>query len=175
MLFRSRIGAENPAETANGPVGAELVAKALGVDEIRSEFGIEGSEESTIDYDTHYHTGVAYQEMGLTEEAIREFQDAINLTQLSDGSRRFFQCANLLGHCFLQKGKANHAITWFSRALATSDVSVEEQHGLWYELATAYDANGDEESAAKYYEKIYAENVDFRDVSQRIKALTVTR
>jgi tetratricopeptide (TPR) repeat protein len=151
------------------------VANTIGINEIRSEFGLEGAEEPTdSDFDTHYHTAVAYQEMGLMEEAIREFQDAINLTEPEDGTRRFFHCANLLGHCFLQKGMANHAITWFSRALEVGDVSDEEQHGLWYELASAHEANQDEENAAKYFEKIYAENVDFRDVSDRVKNLTVT-
>ncbi len=159
-------------------VEEEFVANTLGIDEIRSEFGLEDaeaeSEDGGHDYDTHYHTAVAYQEMGLTEEAIREFQDAINLTKINDGTRRFFQCSNLLGHCFLQNGMANHAVTWFNRALETADLSDEEYHGLWYELAVAYEANGDESDAAKYFEKVYAENVDFRDVSERVKNLVVS-
>ena len=68
---------------------------------------------------------------------------------------------------------ANHAITWLIRALDTKDISDEEHHGLWYELAKAYEANGNEEIAAKYFEQIYAENVDFRDVSERVKHLVV--
>jgi tetratricopeptide (TPR) repeat protein len=111
--------------------------------------------------------------MGLLEDAIREFQDAIALAEPHDGTRRFFQCANLLGHCFLQKGRSNHAITWFGRALEAGDVSDEEQHGLWYEIASAYENSEDHENAAMYYDKIYAENVDFRDVSERVKNLTV--
>ena len=154
---------------------AEVVGNALGIDQIRSEFGLEETEtvSNDDDYETHYHTAVAYQEMGLIEQAIAEFQDAINLTTPGDGTRRFFQCANLLGHCFLQNGMANHAITWLIRALDTKDISDEEHHGLWYELAKAYEANGNEEIAAKYFEQIYAENVDFRDVSERVKHLVV--
>jgi len=111
----------------------------------------------------------------LMEEAIREFQDAINLTTPDDGTRRFFQCSNLLGHCFLQNGKPKHAITWIERALETPDVSDEEQHGLWYELALAHEANGDDENAGKYFEQVYAENVDFRDVSERVKNLVAAQ
>ncbi len=151
----------------------EVTGNALGIDQIRSEFGLEETEAPGGDFDTHYHTAVAYQEMGLLEQAIAEFQDAINLTNANDGTRRFFQCANLLGHCFLQNGTANHAITWFTRALETRDISVEEYHGLWYELACAYEANGDEGPAAKYFEQVYAENVDFRDVATRVKNLFV--
>ncbi len=183
--LRNRIGAEleevkseealtEEALTVEAPA-EELTANALGINEIRSEFGIEGAEEATDggDYDTHYHTAVAYQEMGLMEEAIHEFQAAINLTQPDDGTRNFFHCSNLLGHCFLQIGMANHAITWISRALDTTKISVEEYHGLWYQLALAYEANGEDENAAKYFEKIYAENVDFCDVAERVKNMVL--
>ena len=64
---------------------------------------------------------------------------------------------------------AHHAITWFARALDTKDLSKEEYHGLWYELAAAHEANGDDDEAALLFEKIYAENVDFRDVSSRVR------
>ncbi len=171
----SEVAATKPM-TAKPVKEEEVAGNALGISEIRSEFGLEESEISGEgDYDTHYHTAVAYQEMGLTEEAIREFQDAANLTTPDDGTRRFFQCSNLLGHCFLQNGKANHAITWFIRAMETRNISDEENHGLWYELALAYEANGDDENAAKYFEQVYAENVDFRDVSERVKNLVVNQ
>ncbi|CAN5379482.1 hypothetical protein BH10ACI2_BH10ACI2_11120 [soil metagenome] len=170
------IEAVQPVETVE-EFPETLVAGTLGIDEIRSEFGLETSEVEDEtddgDYDTHYHTAVAYQEMGLLEEAIREFQDAINLTRRTDGTRRFFQCSNLLGHCFLLNGMANHAITWFSRALETPELTDDEHHGLWYELAAAFEANGDIADSAKYFEMIYAENVDYRDVGERVKALVV--
>lgn len=173
--LRKRIGTGEPPEIAAVIVAEEVAGNSLGIDQIRSEFGLDESSETVEDndYDTHYQTAIAYQEMGLTEQAISEFQDAINLTTPADGTRRFFYCSNLLGHCFLQSGKANHAITWFIRALDTSDIADEEFHGLWYELALAYEANGDQETAAKYFEQIYAENVDFRDVGERVKSLVV--
>ncbi|MBK8466626.1 MAG: tetratricopeptide repeat protein [Chloracidobacterium sp.] len=179
--LRNRMGAaaenevsdETPADEVTAETESqEVVANTIGVDEIRSEFGIEGAEDANgADYETHYHTAVAYQGMGMIEDAIREFQDAINLTSLDDGTRRFYYCANLLGHCFMQNGMANHAVTWFNRALETTEISDEEQYGLWYELAAAYEANGEEEKAAMYFEMVYAENVDFRDVADRVKNL----
>jgi tetratricopeptide (TPR) repeat protein len=180
--LRNRIGAAHPAATGAGPEGEEVVeatecmANTLGIDEIRSEFGLDGPEgdASETDYETHFQTAVAYQEMGLLEEAIREFQDAVNFTTPDDGTRRFFQCAILLGHCFMSNQMAKHAITWFTRALETDDLTDAENHGLWYELAVAYEADGDAETAAELFEKIYAENVDFRDVGDRVKTL-VTR
>ncbi len=150
---------------------AEVSANTIGIDEMRSEFGLESTENEAEneDYETHYQMAVAYHEMGLMEDAIREFQDAINLTTPKNHDRRFFHCANLLGHCFLENGKPHHAITWITRALETPNISDEEYHGLWYELGTAYEAHGDEATAATYFERIYAENVDFRDVAERVK------
>lgn len=176
--LRAKIGAEPVTEAISvepvADVATEIAASTFGIDEIRSEFGVEeisDGESSDGDYETHFQMGIAYQEMGLMEDAIREFQDAANLTSPSDSSRRFFYCANMLGHCFLQNGMAKNAVTWLERAQETPEISVEEYHGLWYELGLAHEADGDEETAAKYFEKIYTENVDFRDVSQRVRNL----
>lgn len=160
-----------------GAIESEKSAtKTFDLDELRSEFGLEEAEPvDDGDYDTHYQLAVAYQEMGLMEEAIKEYQDAINQVLPNDGSRRFFQCANLLGHCFMQKGMAKLAVRWYNRALETPDLNDDEKQGLWYELAGAFEANGDTESAAKYFEQVYAENVDYRDVGERIKNLMVSR
>ena len=151
--------------------------KGFDINDLRSELGFveETAADDDSDYDTYYHTAVAYQEMGLTEEAIKEFQKAIALVDLHDGSRRFFSCSNLLGHCFMQKGMPNLALTWFQRTLETPNLSDDEKQGLWYELAGAYEADGDMENASKYFVQVYAENVNFRDVSERIKNIPVNR
>jgi tetratricopeptide (TPR) repeat protein len=162
----SRIGISVGAEAAEN---AGMASEPLGIDEIRHEFGIDGLDDLPDgDFETHYNTAIAYQEMGLTEQAIAEFQDAIAFTRPDDGTRRFFQCSNLLGHCFMEAGRANHAVMWFERACAVPGVSQSEFHGLWYQLALAHEANGEDEASLRYFEKIYAENVDFLDVAQRV-------
>lgn len=154
------------------PVPVE--ARAFGIDEMRSEFGLESDESpSDDDFDTHYHTAVAYQEMGLYEQAIAEFQDAASLISANDGTRRFFQCATLLGHCFVANGNPNHAVTWLNRALEAPDLNDDEKQGIWYELAMAYEADGDVGNSARFLETIYAENLDYRDVAERVKNLMV--
>lgn len=143
---------------------------SLTVEDMRSEFGLTDELPSDEDYDTKYHTAIAYQEMGLTEDAIRIFQEAISLVSPLDGTRRFFHCANLLGHCFMATGHASMAVTWFTRALETPNLDDSERHGLWYELATAYDAAGNPVDAHRFYEQVYTENVDFRDVASRVRS-----
>jgi len=152
-------------------------AASFGIEDIRSEFGLDEKDSGATDddFETHFHTAVAYQEMGLLEQAIGEFQDAIALVKNGDGTRRFFQCSNLLGHCFMAAGTPKHAITWFNRALETVDLSTEEKQGLWYELAVAFESDGNIESAARHFEQVYAENVDFRDVARRVKAMLVVQ
>jgi tetratricopeptide (TPR) repeat protein len=72
------------------------------MDEFRAELGAEETENiENDDYETHYQMGTAYKEMGLIEEAIREFQDAIKSVNADDGTRRFFLSCNMLGHCFV--------------------------------------------------------------------------
>lgn len=142
----------------------------LSLEDMRSEFGLTDELPSDEDYDTKYHTAIAYQEMGLTEDAIRIFQEAIALVSPLDGTRRFFHCANLLGHCFMATGHASMAVTWFLRALETPNLDDSERHGLWYELATAYDAAGNAVDAHRFYEQVYTENVDFRDVASRVRS-----
>jgi len=149
-------------------------SKTLDLSEIRFEFGVEeDAPADSSDYETHYQMAVAYQEMGLMEEAIKEFQDAISQIGDDDKTRRFFQCATLLGHCFMQKGMAKLALKWFNRALETPGLNSDEKKGIWYELGEAYEVDGDSDNAARYFEQVYAEDVDFRDVGTRLQNLMV--
>ncbi|MEP7039779.1 MAG: hypothetical protein ABI891_15705 [Acidobacteriota bacterium] len=110
------------------------LARALGFED--------GEGQAENDYEIHYHTAVAYQEMGLTEDAIKEFQDAISLVTIDDGTRRFFQCSNLLGHCFMEKQMPNLALMWFKRCLEVAGLQDEEKQALYYELGNSYEAGG---------------------------------
>ena len=139
----------------------------------RDELDLEETESSASDddYDTHYQLAIAYKEMGLLEDAIKEFQDAINMALPDDGTSRFFQCANLLGFCFMEKQMPNLALMWYRRALETVNLNEDEKQALQYEIACAYQAGGDEEKARKYFEQVYVVDVDYRDVSERLKNL----
>lgn len=175
LTSHERLLAEVNAPPEEAPADIET-AKAFIIEDLRNELGIDEEDPEPTeseDYETHYHMAVAYQEMGLLDEAVREFQDSVGLVKPDDGTRRFFQCANLLGHCFMQKSMPNLAEKWYRRALETPGLDEEEKQALWYELGLVYEADGDLENAERYFEKVYAENIDFRDVSERIKNLAV--
>ncbi len=164
----------NTAFAEEQPVAQET-QKYDSLDDFRSDLGLEENEPAKTDddYETHYHTAIAYKEMGLMEDSIREFQDAINLVSPNDGTRRFFACAHLLGHCFMEKKMPNLALMWYKRALETSHLSAEEKQGIWYEIGNAYEIGGDSEKALENFEMVYAVNVDYRDVSARLQNLHV--
>lgn len=142
--------------------------------DFRDELGLEESKNSAADdddYETHYHLATAYKEMGLLENAIKEFQDAINMVLPDDGTGRFFQCATLLGFCFMEKQMPNLALMWYRRAMETVNLNDDEKQALQYEIACAYQAGGEEDKARKYFEKVYVVDVDYRDVSDRLQKL----
>jgi tetratricopeptide (TPR) repeat protein len=143
------------------------------LDEIKSEFGIVENKpiENDDDFETSYQTGIAYKEMGLMEDAIREFQTAVKLVSNDDGTRRFFACCNLLGHCFMEKQMPSIALMWYKRGLEAKNLTEEETYALQYELANAYEMAGDKQKASEYFEQIYAMNVSFRDVGVRLHNL----
>ncbi|MEZ5426082.1 MAG: tetratricopeptide repeat protein [Pyrinomonadaceae bacterium] len=183
--FRQRLGltedepavSQDTVEILSGEEPVEQIQPDINhsgnvFEQFRSELGLEDLEETEeSDYSTHYQMAIAYKEMGLMEEAIKEFQDAISLVEIDDGTRRFFQCANLLGHCFMMQGMPNLAQTWYKRALETADLNDEEIQALNYELASAYEAGGEKEKAFEYFEQVYALDVDYRDISQRMQTL----
>jgi tetratricopeptide (TPR) repeat protein len=173
-LFRSMDATESAVEINELSDNDKIVASAFDFDDLRSELGlIDGEPTNDRDFETPYQTAIAYQEMGLTEQAIKEFQDAADLVQPNDGTRRFFSCANLLGHCFMEIGKPNLAVKWHLRSLEVYDITDDERRGVWYELGVAYEADGDAANAAKYFEQVYAENIDFRDIGERLRNLAV--
>lgn len=163
---KKEIVAEQTAETASAKNYESL-------NELTDEFGSEeGAKSDRSDYETHYHTATAYREMGLIEDAIREFQNALGLIELNDDTRRFFHCANLLGLCFMEKQMPNLALMWYKRALdETRNLTAEEKQALWYELGSAYEIGGDRAKAIEYFEHIYALDVAYRDVGKRLKTL----
>ena len=145
-----------------------------GLAEIFEEFRIEAEEESALateDFETHYNMATAYKEMDLLDEAIREFQIAAGLTGSADDTRRFFQCCNMLGHCFVQKEMPRAAVLWFKKGLDVPGRTAEEYKALQYELGCAYEEMDDLPSAIAALTEVYGIDVSYRDISERLEKL----
>ena len=119
----------------------------------------------------HYNMGVAFKEMALYEEAIGEFQKVHQLAEQLKDTSYLLQCCSLLSVCFLAKGLPELAVKWYQTALDAPNLDAENRLGLLYEMAAAYEVAGDRESALKRFMEVYALNIDYRDVTDRISAL----
>lgn len=131
----------------------------------------EGESNGNGDYETHYNLGLAYKEMDLFEEALEEFQIAVGLVGQDDGTPRYLQCCNLLGHCFMQKGVPQLAVKWFNKGFNTPGASEDERQALRYELAGAYEQVGNLHRAIDLFTEVYGINVSYRGVNERLREL----
>jgi tetratricopeptide (TPR) repeat protein len=138
-------------------------------DEFRAELGEMGGEEE--DLETHYNLGIAFREMGLLEEAISEFQKVAKATDKGKVFQYAMQCCTLLGLAFMEKGQPSIAAIWYERALHTPGVDAESTLALRYDLGVAQESAGEIEAALKSFSQVYAGNIDYRDVAERIASL----
>ena len=139
----------------------------VSLEEIFREFkkGVE-QQLSPEDHETHYNLGIAYKEMGLTDEAIGEFQVA------SKDPAHAVECCSMLGLCFLEKGLPQLAVKWYLKGLETPGIKDAEKLGLQYDLASLHAELGDRAGAYKVFLEIYGTNASFRDVGDRLKELS---
>jgi tetratricopeptide (TPR) repeat protein len=149
---------------------------AMGIDaglaELFEEFrAAEEGDEVREDYETHYNMGTAYKEMDLMDEAIQEFQTAASLVKAGDGTSRFLQCCNMLGHCFIQKGMPEAAVLWFKKGLQAPGHTEDEYQALRYELGSAYEQLGDLKQAREFYTEVYGVDVSYREVAEKLSQL----
>jgi tetratricopeptide (TPR) repeat protein len=161
------------------PVMARPAPGAIdpGLAEMFEEFRVlaEGEGGANGDYETHYNLGLAYKEMDLFEEALEEFQVAVGLTSAGDGTSRYLQCCNLLGHCFLQKGEPRLALRWFNKGLTAPGHSEDEYQALRYDLGSAYEQMGDIDHALEIFTEIYGVNISYRGVKEKVRDLQSRR
>jgi tetratricopeptide (TPR) repeat protein len=138
-------------------------------DEFRAELGEMGAEDE--DLETHYNLGIAFREMGLLEEAIGEFQKVAQANDRGKAFRYAMQCCTLLGLAFMEKGQPGIAAIWYERALLTPGMDTESKLALRYDLGVAQESAGELGAALKSFSQVYAINIDYRDVAERIHSL----
>ncbi|MBL8684207.1 MAG: tetratricopeptide repeat protein [Myxococcales bacterium] len=120
---------------------------------------------SADDADTHYDLGIAYKEMGLTDDAMNEFIVA------AQAPRKQCLAQTMVGMCLMEKGDPGAAIPWFEQALSAPLRSDREEMGLFYELGNAYELTGNGAQAIEYFRMAERRDAKFRDVQERIARL----
>ena len=117
------------------------------------------------DVGAHYDLGTAYKEMGLLDEAIGEFQQALR------ASADHLPTYEMLGQTFIEKGEFEAAIRSLTRALDTPHQVEDEFLGIYYYLALSHQEIGNTELALEFYDRVFSLDINFRDVTERIHTL----
>lgn len=117
------------------------------------------------DTESHYNLGIAYKEMGLLDEAIAEFDKAVN-----NPSRRV-GCLTLKGICLAEKGAFDPAEEVFKSAMAHPGLSDGERISLLYELGLLYEGWDKPLEALDSFQSVADADLFFRDVGEKVEFL----
>ncbi len=122
------------------------------------------------DPETHFNLGIAFREMGLLDEAIGELQKVCRIAPQALAPGRAQQAYIWLATCFVEKEVPEASFKWFIRALESAP-DEDSRIAVNYELASAYEAAGRRPEALEHFMEVYGNNIDYRDVATRIRAL----
>jgi tetratricopeptide (TPR) repeat protein len=159
--LRSELADEIEIETGSvdtdGPVSFE---------DIFSQFK-KGIEETLGDeeYETHYNLGIAYKDMGLHDDAIREFEAGTRDPELAQDSY------SLMAMCYVEKKEYESAVQAIEQALGISNE--ESRIGLFYQMGEVREKQKRWSEAASAYEQVQAGDPAFKGIEeaiQRVKA-----
>jgi hypothetical protein len=183
-LDQDLAGLEPPAASKHAPQPAAKAPKAEpkappkaappgGLADMFAEFKEEMEQDAGVesDIENHYNMGVAFKEMGLYDEAIGEFQKAFHGAESLPNNPQFIPVCSLLAHCFLEKNLPELAVKWLQNGLKAPGLDQEGEMALRYEIGSAQEASGQKAAALESFMQVYALNIDYRDVADRIRSL----
>lgn len=122
-----------------------------------------GADMENSDAQSHFDLGQAFKEMGLYDEAIKEFRQA------SQDPLRRVECLIMQCACLRERGELEKAISML-QTLLKPELNAEESCAVKYELATGYESAGRHDEANVLLNEINAVNPSFRDIRSRINS-----
>ena len=120
---------------------------------------------SDKDSEMHYHLGIAYKEMELFDYAIPEFELA------SSNPSKTFDCAIMLGNCFMEKGDYDKSIEYYKSASEIPGLSDEKLARLHFHLGLAYEEKGMVMEALDTFTHVLKLDHSFLEAQEKIKRL----
>jgi len=149
------------------PVAELPPSEQLSPDDIFTRFmEVPTQDFEQDDTETHYNLGIAYMEMGLHDEAIKEFRIAAN-----DPVRKL-DSLTLQGLCFREQEKLAEAEELFAALLSLDSLDADRLLALRYEQGLLYEAAGRGEESLQIFREIFGTNPGFRDTMRKITALS---
>ncbi len=164
-------GSPRDDQTPPAQAAKEPEAKGMFADLLYEVNSLTDQEIAREEYETHYSLGIAYREMSLIDEAIKEFQGAMKVLTPAQHPTEVIQCCGMLSTCFLDKGMPRSAIRWCETGLAIPQISRHEAMALSYDMGVALAALGEVERALECFTSLRETDPNYRDVSQKIDEL----
>jgi tetratricopeptide (TPR) repeat protein len=116
---------------------------------------------------TKYDLGIAFQEMGMLDEALEQFRSAL----AGGDGRREVEILNMIGVCLGMKGAHREAVEAYRQALRSEFLSGDGAKAIHFELGGAHEALGEAEVALWYFQKIAQEDPAYRGAGDRVERL----
>ncbi|MEJ2200530.1 MAG: tetratricopeptide repeat protein [Desulfuromonadaceae bacterium] len=117
------------------------------------------------DTESHYNLGIAYREMGLINDAIAQFDQA-----MKDEGRRV-DCLTLKGICLMDKKDFAKAEAAFKTALSSSKLEESQKISLLYEMGVLYELWDRPLDALDSFQSVADIDLFFRNVQEMIQQL----
>lgn len=114
----------------------------------------------------YFELGQIYLMRGQNDEAIAQFQQTAKSPKLK------IQSCNFLGICFRQNKMFDMSENQLRKALEGQSTMNDLKKEILYNLGLTYEAWGDhDEEAIATYSSIYEEDINYKDIADRIKAV----
>ena len=159
-------------EKTGGLVGVELQDLKERIKEKRRELQESKFNEynrrlkvNPNDMKTRYELGVLSFKAKEFDQAIQQFQKAVQDARLS------FRSSQYLGHCYKYKGLFDMAIREFDNAAKKPGANASERMGVLYEAADCYEKAGKLPEALDLFKSILEKDFGFKDVVSKVEAL----
>jgi len=122
-------------------------------------------EEDDVMARSRYELGLAFRQMGMWEEAVRELLPAL------DGVDDRLTALEALGECLVKSGRADEAVDLLRSNLRADEDA--EQIGPLYFLGLALQVEGDAEGAREVFARVKAVRPGYRDAADRLSELSL--
>lgn len=137
-----------------------------GMEGVFTEFkkGVRAQIDSD-DAESHFNLGIAYKEMGLLDDAIGEFEQA-----MSDASR-CLDSVTLIALCQGEKGDFKGAETTLKLGLALPGLTATQRMNIYYDLGQVYELVQRPLEALECFQSVHDVDMFYRDVQAKILSL----
>jgi tetratricopeptide (TPR) repeat protein len=148
-------------QEAGDEAGAQ--AKTAEMEEFRFEYARECVKRYPNDLQFSYMYGELLFNRGELNDAIQQFQKAQRNPQ------RRTRALYYLAMCFEQKGQLDIAMEQLEKAASELQVMDETKKDVLYAMGALSEQMDEQQKAVDYYKEIYAVDIGYRDVADRIE------